>query len=196
MKRLATAVCLLGLLAALPATADEPEVDQAAAMAAWEKAMTPGAFHAFFAKKAGTWQVTGKMWMAPDAEPMPSESVGKAEMILGGRYLKEEMQGTSMGMPFEGLSILGYDNITGDVTVVWYDNMGTMTTIMSGPYDEPGAPLELAGTMTDPITGRESALRTVTTFISDDESLFEYYGSMMAGMPEFKVMELHYSRVE
>ena len=91
----------------------------------------PGEFHEFFAGQAGTWQVTGKMWMAPDAEPIPSESIGTAEMILGGRYLKEEMKGTSMGMPFEGLKILGSDNITGVVTVTWYDNMGTMTTIMS-----------------------------------------------------------------
>ena len=49
------------------------------------------------------------------------------------------------------------------------------------------------GTYTDPMTRMEMSVRTVTTFVSDDESLFEYFATM-AGMPEMKMMELRYTR--
>jgi hypothetical protein len=98
-------------------------------------------------------------------------------------------------MPFEGMNILGYDNVTGIVTAVWYDTMGTTTTIMSGPYAKPGDPLELTGTTVDPMSGHEMALRSVTTYVSDDKTVFEYFGSA-EGMPEMKMMELVYTRVE
>lgn len=193
MKRLIVLGCLLALAA--PAAAEKPEIDEQAAMEAWSKAATPGDFHAFFAKKAGKWQLDGKMWMSPDAEPVTSTYECSAEMIMGGRYLKEEMSGMSMGMPYEGMGITGYDNVTGLVTTTWFDNMGTVTSIFQGEYETPGEPLHLKGELTDPFTKEKMQVRVVTTFISDNESMFEYYGSMMAGMPEMKLMELHYKRV-
>ena len=189
-------VVAIAAMAGVAVAQEAPAVDQQAAMAAWEKAATPGEYHAFFARHAGKWEVAGNMWMAPGAEPMPSESVAEARMILGGRYLLEETKGTSMGMPFEGLGVTGYDNTTGIVTSVWYDNMGTVTTILTGEYPTPGAPMELSGTMIDPYTRDSLPMRTVTTFVGDDEKVFEYFSSMAAGMPEMKIMELRYKRVK
>ena len=127
------------------------------------KAAAPGPFHAFLAKKAGKWQITGKMWMDPTAEPIVTESTGEAEMILGGRFLKDEMHGSMMGMPFDGLGITGYDNTTGVVTSIWMDTMGTMIMVMTGKWEKPGAPLETTGRYLDPMTGVEMDVRTLTT---------------------------------
>jgi hypothetical protein len=191
MKALMT-VCLL-LAIALPALAQQDQ-DPAAAQEAWLKAAMPGEFHAFLAKKAGKWQIAGKMWPAPGQDPVASESTAEAEMILGGRYLLEKMQGSAMGMPFEGLGVTGYDNVTGTVTATWWDTMGTGTMVMTGQWEEPGAPMVTTGTTIDPASGGEMQLRTVTTFVNDDESVFEYFATM-PGMPETKVMELHYTRL-
>ncbi len=169
------------------------DVDQEAAMAAWMKAATPGEFHKFFAKKSGSWNIHTKMWMEPGAPPMETDGTAESEMILGGRYLKEKFMGTSMGMPFEGLGITGYDNTTGVVTSIWLDSMGTMTTIMTGKYEKPGEPLELHATMLDPSTMTEMKIRTVTTFVSVDEQLFEYYMTV-PDMGEVKSMEIVYTR--
>ena len=136
------------------------------------------------------------MWMQPDTPPMVSTGAGTAEMILGGRYLLEKMSGTAMGMPFEGMGITGYDNMTGVVTSVWYDNMGTMTLVATGKYEKPGTPLELSGTMLDPMSGMEMKVRMVTTFISDDASKFEYFVTPPGDAPEMLNMVLEYSRVE
>jgi len=146
MLRRMIALCGVMLISATtPLAYGSEPTDEAAAMEAWQKAATPGEVHAFLAKKSGKWKITGKMWMAPGTDPVVSESTAVAEMILGGRFLKEEMKGTSMGMPFEGLGITGYDNTTGIVTSVWYDNMGTVTSMFTGKYETPGEPLELTG---------------------------------------------------
>ncbi len=196
MKKTVGIVALVILVAAGVAWAQDgaDAADAAAMQEAWLKAGTPGPFQAFLAKKAGNWKIEGKTWMAPGAEPETSENTGTAEMILGGRYLQETMHGETMGMPFDGMGLTGYDNTTGLVTSIWIDSMSTATAVMTGKWDKPGAPLETSGTMTDPASGQEMQLRTVTTFISDDESLFEYFGTV-GGMPEMKMMELHYIRV-
>jgi hypothetical protein len=185
---------LLVLIAAFPVLAQEG-ADQQAGMEAWMKASTPGEFHEFFAKKSGSWKIAGKMWMEPGGEPEVSASTAEAKMILGGRFLYETMNGEAMGMPFEGLGITGYDNTSGIVTSVWYDSMGTVSTVLKGSWAKPGTPLELHGETHDPMSGMDMKVRTLTTFISHDESLFEYFASM-EGMPEMKVMELRYTRTK
>jgi len=193
MKKSVGILALFLVMAAGAVWAQEG-ADAAAMQEAWMKAGTPGPFQAFLAKKAGNWRIEGKAWMAPGAEPELSESTGTAEMILGGRYLQETMHGETMGMPFDGMGLTGYDNTTGVVTSLWIDSMSTATIVMTGKWEKPGAPLETTGAMTDPASGQVMQLRTVTTFVSDDESLFEYFATM-AGMPEMKMMELHYFRV-
>jgi len=197
IQRVVIAVCCLSALALAPSVfaQEQGAHDQNAALEAWNKAAQPGEFHEFLGKKAGKWKIAGKMWMQPGAEPIPSESVGEAEMILGGRYLKEEMTGTSMGMPFEGMGITGFDNTSGVVTSIWYDNMGTTTSILTGKYAKPGDPLELSGTMVDPASGLEMQVRTLTTFVSADEHRFKYFAAM-GSMGEAKLMELIYTRLQ
>ena len=192
-KKYNLSVLFLVLLVAVPVMAQEGGHDQAAGMEAWMKASTPAEFHEFLAKKAGSWMIEGKMWMEPGAEPEVSASTGEAKMILGGRFLYETMEGVTMGMPFEGLGITGYDNTSKVVTSIWYDSMGTVTTVLKGSWEKPGAPLELHGEMFDPMSGMDMKVRTLTTFISPDESLFEYFATA-EGMPEMKAMELRYIR--
>jgi hypothetical protein len=183
------------LLPTAAAFAQEGGADQQAGMEAWQKAATPGEFHQFLAKKTGSWHIETKMWMQPGAEPVTSEGSAESEMILGGRFLLEKMKGESMGMPLEGLGITGYDNTSGVVTSVWYDNFGTVTTVLTGKWEKPGAPLELHGEMFDPMTGLNMKVRTVTTFTSADESLFEYFATPPGG-DEVKAMELVYTRTK
>jgi hypothetical protein len=194
-KSTLTVLLLVILSVTTVAFAQEEDADSQASMEAWTEAATPGDFHAFFAKKVGSWKIATKMWMQPGAEPMTSEGTAEAKMILGGRFLYETMQGESMGMPFEGLGITGYDNTSKVISSVWYDNMGTVTTLLTGTCEKPGDPMELHGEMFDPMTGMDMKVRTLTTFISHDESLFEYFASA-EGMPEMKVMELRYTRIK
>ena len=43
-----------------------------------------------------------KFWMDPKGEAQESEGTSEAGMIMGGRFLEQELNGTFMGQPFEG----------------------------------------------------------------------------------------------
>ena len=133
MKRIIVLCALLALAAVATSAAEEPELDQQAAMEAWMKAAAPGEVHAMLAGRVGNWTMKTRTWMQPGQPPVESEGRTRVEMILGGRYLMEWVEGEAWGMPFEGLSIMGCDNTTGVITNVWYDNLGTMTSVSSAP---------------------------------------------------------------
>ncbi len=190
-----TVLFMLALLLALPVLAQDQQFDQQAAMKAWQAAATPGPMHAFWAKMAGKWKTHSKMWMEPGDPPMESDGEVDMEMVLGGRYLQERFHGTSMGQPFEGYGLTGYDNVTGTVTAIWCDNMSTGMAVMTGKAAAPGEPLELTGTYADPVTKQMIAIRGVTTYQDEDHHTFEYF-MHYPGEDEFKSMEIRYERVK
>jgi len=195
MKKTIAMMALLVLAIAIPAAAEEGGPDMAAMEGAWMKAATPGEWHEFLAETVGKWTHVSRVWMQPGGEPMVSEGKSEARMILGGRFLHETFEGVSMGQPMEGLGITGYDNTTGIMTSTWYDDMGTTTHVLVGKPGKPGDPLEMKGSMVDPMSGMEMQIRTVTTMNGPDEKVFEYFMSM-GEMPEMKAMVITYTRVK
>jgi hypothetical protein len=166
--------------------------DMAAQQQAWMDYMTPGPMHEMMAKTAGDWKTTIKFWMDPAGEPMVTEGTSKAEMILGGRYLKETSNSTVMGMPMEGMSITGYDNFTKEFTSIWIDNMGTGTTVAKGTYDKETKTITLHGSMVDPMTGKDTKYRQVLNIIDDNHHTFEMFVDHDG--QEVKNMEVDYTR--
>jgi hypothetical protein len=99
------------LFVALIAGAQQSQQDQQKAMEAYMKMMATNENHAYLKTFAGEWKVASKAWMQPGAPPETADNYAKAEMIMGGRFLKMEFKGTMFGQPFEGLQIVGYDNL-------------------------------------------------------------------------------------
>ncbi|MBU0741727.1 DUF1579 domain-containing protein [bacterium] len=184
-------LCLMLILAVPAAAADE--YDMEAMTAAWAAAATPGPVHAHLARMTGDWDIVATVWMEPGAAPTVSTSTSHGEMILGGRFLEERLRGEAMGMPFEGRGLTGYDNTTHTVTAIWIDTMGTVISVLTGVYEKIGEPLELCGSMVDPVSGQEFGIRTVTTFVGDDGQRMDYFMTM-PGADEMKSMELVYTR--
>lgn len=85
-------------------------VDSATAMNAWMAYATPGDVHKMVASWNGTW--TGQMssWMTEGAPPSVNTTNATNTMILDGRYQQSKHTGSFDGMPFEGVSTMGYDN--------------------------------------------------------------------------------------
>jgi hypothetical protein len=86
-------------------------VDSATAMKAMMDYATPGEPHKMLAKSNGTWNGEVTMWMAPDAPPSTSKATMVNKMVMDGRYQVSETKGNMMGMPFNGMSTTGYDNV-------------------------------------------------------------------------------------
>jgi len=163
-------------------------------MAAWQKAATPGMHHQHLAEAAGNWKAMCKMWMKPGTEPQVAELKAVCEPILGGRYLVEKIEGSMMQMPFEGMSISGYDNIKGKHTTVWIDNMGTGTMLAEGECTDNCAVITERAVQTDPATGKDSKVKIVIRAIDKNKHVFEYYMVNDDGT-EFMTMEITYTRM-
>lgn len=175
------------------ADAPAPPMDSAAMMKAWNDYMTPGEQHKMLASQNGKWEGKVTMWMTPGAPPTKSKGTVVNRMILGGRYQEGTFTGTFNGMPFEGKSIVGYDNAKKVFISSWIDNMGTGIMTVEGPWDAATKSITFTGEMHDPMTGKKCKLREIMTFVDDKTQKMEMYNTM-PGTPEYKSMEIVYTR--
>lgn len=162
-------------------------------MKAWMTYMTPSDMHKELAKSVGTWNGESSMWMAPGTEPMKSTVKSVYKMILGGRYLSGTATGNINGMPFEGMSTIGYDNAKKVFEESWVDNMGTGILKMEGPYDESTKTVTMRGKETDPMTGKQVDVRQTYTFVDDNTQLLQMFATGPDGK-EMKTMEIKFTR--
>jgi len=167
--------------------------EQAAMMKKWEEYMTPGDVHSMLAKSNGEWTQEITMWMQPGAPPTKNTGTSTNTMILGGRYQQSTHKGTFDGMPFEGISTVGYDNAKKMVMSTWVDNMGTGIMYMEGKYDPSTKTVTSTGKTVDPMTGKDMGVREVFTMTDDNHTMMTMYMTPMGGK-EFKSMEIKATR--
>jgi len=165
---------------------------KAEAMAKWQEYATPGEGHKVMDQLVGNWDYSLKYWTSPDAPPEESTGTNDVKWILGNRFLEMKVKGTSMGQPFEGLGIIGYDNAKKEYVNTWIDTMGTGMMNATGTYDVETKTMTEKGTFTDPMQN-EGSFRSVTKFIDNDNFTYEMYISSQ-GEKESRVMEINYTR--
>lgn len=201
VRRLIPFVCLVlfaasaALAADAPkkATADQAKAAEDAMMAEMMKMAAPGPMHALLNPLVGTWKTKTLSYFG--AEPTASEGTCQRSWIMGGRYLVSNYTGDMMGMPFEGMDLLAYDNMKKQYTDVWVDNMGTMLTLgKDGQPDASGKVITINMTMYDPSVGKDIDVKMVTKII-DQNSNTLVMTSMKDGK-EVKQMEITYTRVQ
>lgn len=163
-------------------------------MKKWQEYATPGEGHKVLEQLAGNWDYSLKYWSSSDAPPEESTGTNNVKWILGNRFLEMDVKGTSMGQPFEGMGILGYDNAKKEYVNTWIDNMGTGVMNATGTYDPETKTLTETGTYTDPMSGQQT-FKGVTKFIDADNISYEMYISG-SDQPERRVMIIHYTRMK
>ncbi|MEC5172832.1 MULTISPECIES: DUF1579 domain-containing protein [Chryseobacterium] len=170
-------------------------VDSATATKAWMDYATPGEMQKMLAKSDGNWVGETKMWMENGSQPMMSKSEATNKMVFDGRYQMSTHKGDMMGMPFEGISIVGYDNSKKKFVSSWIDNMGTGIMNMEGIWNASTKSIEFKGKMTDPSRpGKDCNVREIYTFVDDNTQKMEMYGPDAKTGKEFKTMEINYTR--
>jgi len=170
-------------------------VDSATATKAWIEYATPGEMHKMLAKSDGNWSGENTMWMENGGKPMISQSEVTNKMVFDGRYQVSNHKGNFMGMPFEGMSILAYDNSKKKFVSTWIDNMGTGIMNMEGDWNPSTKSIEFKGKMTDPSRpGKDCEVREVFTFVDDNTQKMEMYGPDSKTGKEFKTMEIKFTK--
>ena len=168
-------------------------VDSAMMDKAWKDNMVISDHHKMLAKATGTWAGETTMWMADGAPPTKSTTTSTTKMLYNGLYQESTHSGDMMGMPFEGRSLTGYDNMKKEFFSTWIDNMGSGIYVMTGQMDETGKKLTLTGTMKC-MNGQDATMREVFTFTDDNNHLLEMYGPDPKTGKEYKNMEIKYTR--
>ena len=162
---------------------ETPKVETVAAQDGMDPAMMqkmmelaiPGPAHQEFAARAGTWNQHYKMRMSPDAPWTEFEGTCETKVVLDGRYLLEEVKFDMMGMPMQGMFILGFDNMSQEYIAWWADSMSTWWVTSRGKKDASGA-IDLKGTMVD-IAGTRP-FRMVIRYKDADTTESEMYDTI------------------
>ena len=185
------------LVSALALAAEAPpqmSPEQKAMMDKMTKAATPGPQHAMLAKLAGEWACTVKYQMDPSQPWQESQSTATITALMDGRYIQEVDAGQMSGMPFSGMGVTGFDNVSGKYVSTWIDNMGTGIETSVGTADASGKVITWVSTMNDPMTGKPKSSRMVTTVIDDNHHTLEMFTVPPGGKKEAKVMAIDYMR--
>ena len=162
---------------------NEAKPDSATAMKNWQTYMTPSDVHKMISSWSGTWTGEVTMWHAPGMPPEKSTSTTQNKMVMGGRYQVSNHKGNMMGMPFEGMSTVAYDNAKKVFINTWIDNMGSGMMVMEGPWDEASKTLTLKGKGVDPTTGngKEIEMRETFKIIDDNTQMMESWSGTWDG---------------
>ena len=195
-RMLASALFPLSLLATAPLLAqDAPpkmSAEEAAMMAAYQKAGTPGPQHAALAKAVGTYDLSIRSWESPGAPPTVETGTATRAMTLDGRVMTEDVQSQMHGQPFTGHGMQGYDNVSGKWWSTWNDSMSTGVMVSEGNCDDQGN-CTLTGSWNDPITKGKINARMTLKWTSPTVQLFEMYAPGPDGK-EAKMMEITYTK--
>jgi len=109
-----------------------PSMDSATMMKKMQEYGTPGEMHKMLAAATGTWDAEVTSWMDPAKPPTKSKATSVNKMIMNGLYQQSTFKGDMMGMPFEGMSMVGYDNTRKVFTSTWVDNMSSGIMYLEG----------------------------------------------------------------
>jgi hypothetical protein len=116
-----------------------------------------------------------------------------AEMIMGGRFLFQKIEGDFMGVPLDAIGVVGYDNTAGQFEAVSFDNMNTGMALHAGRMNEDGH-IDLRLKYVNQTTGEIVERRTIRELISAGEWLETAYETRNG--VERKVMEIRARRME
>ena len=173
------------------AMTDDPQ----AMWAEYEKLGTPGEHHKKLEPMVGRFKTTTRMWMDPSQPPEESTGSSDNKWILGNRFVRSEYKGQMMGKLFDGIGLMGYDNAKKCYVSTWCDSMSTsIMPVSEGRMDSSGKVMTTTVTMDDPVTGKPSTMRQVTTIKNSDEHRFEMWATGPDGK-EFKTLEIVYTRM-
>ncbi len=188
-QKLLLAVALLSCNASFAQNGSEGSKTLSDMEKAWMQYMQPGEMHAMLAKSNGMWTEQMEMWMAPGQPSVASTATVSNKMILGGRYQQGNHVGKVQGMPFEGISTVGYDNAKKKFISTWVDNMGTGVMYAEGDWNDNEKSIEFKGKQVDPLSGNELPWRETFRIIDNDTQQMEMYMTTPDGQ-EYKSMSI------
>lgn len=170
--------------------------EQQAMMAEWARIAAPGDAHKHLDYFVGEWRTKTKIYMGGPASPaMQSQGQSEMKWVLGERFIMDEHKGSTMGQPYEGIGLTGYDNYRNTYIRSWCSTQGTNMLTMTGTRHPKTGVFTYYGQMDEPslhVTGR--TVKYVTRIVDANHFSFEII-DLHAG-DDYKVVEVSYERIK
>jgi len=168
-------------------------------MAEYMKLAQPSEEHKLLESMIGKWELTGKCWEKPGAEPTFVTGKSFNKTVLGGRFLMSEWEEGEGEMQGHGLNIMGFDRRFNRYTLVGFDTWGTYYITAAGTWDETTNTITMSGEDYDPLGKFTQKYDFIFRFVDDDTYIIELVfqkGELTEGLPEFKMAESVFTRVK
>ena len=187
---------------AAPAAAkpgDKPAADKGGGnemesmMKMMQEMSAPGKEHEALKPLVGSFTCTTKIIMEPGAPPTESSGTVDRKWILGNRYIQEDVKATMMGMPLEGIGLIGYDKLQKFYHAYWIDSMSTGAWSMTGTADAVGKVLTFTGENFDPMSMSKKKGRSTTDLTDPNKHVMKMYDTGPDGK-EFMGLEMTCTR--
>lgn len=174
---------------ALPALSQEGMEDMQAMM---EKMGAPGEAHERLKALVGEWDVAMSISPAPGMEPLHTTGKVTKTMVLGGRFLHEnlELADPMRDVQSHGVGYLGFDNVTGKYSGVWMSDSQTAMILYTGDANADGKSFTFTGEENDP-TGMMGAIpfkMNLTIQSEDQHTLSFFYVINGQDVPTFEMV--------
>lgn len=139
----------------------------------WSEYMTPSSVHTLFSQYIGSFNMEITMFMGEGKEPPVITVKSENIMLLGGRFLEMKQKGDMMGMDYQSIITLGFNNTDKKFALTTITNMGTGTLSLFGVWNEKSKSANLLGELTNPVTKNPIKVRQVITFVDNNTILIE-----------------------
>jgi hypothetical protein len=136
------------------------------------RAMAPRPPHQELARLAGEYTTHTQFRPAPGAPPLESSGTAMITTILDGRFLREENAGTTMGQPYFGMRLIGYNNGSKRYEGIWTYTMSTAMMSLSGGSADGGKTIDFTATFDNEV-GKRETFQIVQRRLDDDRFVVE-----------------------
>ncbi|SEQ05485.1 DUF1579 domain-containing protein [Nitrosomonas ureae] len=191
-----TLFIVFSLLMTMGVLANDPKNDKPMSheemMEVYTKLATPGEPHKLFTSLTGSWTTKTKEWMDPQKPAVESTGSVDIKLLLGGRFLQQEITGSMHGKPYSGIWTVAYDNLLKQYVSTWIDTMSTQIFIMNGTANADGKTITLTGQHAE-VGGGYMAHRAIWKIVDGNAQEFIMYGTHHGG-DEMKMLEVIYTR--
>lgn len=168
-------------------TIEEQEARRA--IAAQTESRMMGPMHQILMQLSGNWKEEMKVWSSPNVEPSIIMAFRDSRLFAEGRFIISTSVGQMGNLPYEGQSVLGYDNTKNVFVKTWIDNMGTSILVLEGTYNDENKTIGFTGFSTDPLTKLPIKISQTLKIIDGENQLLEIFSEPKEGV-KLKVMEV------
>ncbi len=194
-------LCVLAVVAATAlvtshVVGQDASLSEDDAMAQMMALGSPSEHHEKLKSMVGDWNLTLRWRMAEEAPWTEETMKATSKLIMGGRYLAEDVGGKMAMMPdhdFEGMSLMGYDNFKREFFSIWIDNTSTGYFLERGTANKSSKAITLTGENLDAMAGQMKDTKSVVTMIDKSSRKLEMFSSDANGKM-WKSMEIDYRR--